>query len=68
MKLTIPSNTVKSKTLPVGTVYKDPRNGHSYIIEEKKINECLSKIGTPYLGSDPCIEIQGLKCKNLTIF
>ena len=57
----IPSTTVKSrflKTLPVGTIYKDPRNAHVYIIEEKKINECLSKIGTPYLGSDPCIEIQ----------
>jgi len=49
MKLTIPSTTVKSrflKTLPVGTIYKDPRNGHSYIIEEKKIN------------SDAPIEIQ----------
>jgi len=37
MKLTIPSTTVKCrflKTLPVGTIYKDPRNGHSYIIEE----------------------------------
>ena len=48
MKLTIPLTTVKSrflKTLPVGTIYKDPRNGHSYIIEEKKINECLSKTG-----------------------
>jgi len=56
-----PSTTVKSrflKTLPVGTIYKDPRNNHVYIIEEKKVNECLSKIGTPYLGSEPCIEIQ----------
>ena len=37
----IPSTTVKSrflKTLPVGTIYKDPRNNHIYIIEEKKIN------------------------------
>ena len=54
--MVIPSTTVKSrflKTLPVGTIYKDPRNNHVYIIEEKKINECLSKIGTPYLGSEP---------------
>ena len=61
MKLTIPSTTVKSrflKTLPVGTIYKDPRNGHPYIIEEKKINECLSKTGVPYIGSDAPIEIQ----------
>jgi hypothetical protein len=60
MKLIIPSTTVKSrflKTLPVGTIYKDPRNGHSYIIEEKKINECLSKTGVPYIGSDAPIEI-----------
>jgi hypothetical protein len=28
--------------LPVGTIHKDPRNAHVYIIEEKKINECLS--------------------------
>jgi hypothetical protein len=63
MKLTIPSTTVKSrflKTLPVGTIYKDPRNGHSYIIEEKKINECLSKTGgTPVIHRQRCpIEIQ----------
>ena len=58
MKLTIPSTTVKSrflKTLPVGIIYKDPRND---IIEEKKINECLSKTGVPYIGSDAPIEIQ----------
>ncbi len=63
MKLTIPSTTVKSrflKTLPVGTIYKDPRNGHSYIIEEKKINECLSKTGVPYIGSDAPINITAL--------
>ena len=44
-EMIIPSTTVKSrflKTLPVGTIYKDPRNNHIYIIEEKKINECLS--------------------------
>ena len=61
LKVTIPSTTVKSrflKTLPVGTIYKDPGNGHSYIIEEKKINECLSKTGVPYIGSDAPIEIQ----------
>jgi hypothetical protein len=61
MKLTIPSTTVKSrflKTLPVGTIHKDTRNGHSYIIEEKKIHECLSKTGVPYIGSDSPIEIQ----------
>lgn len=60
MKLTIPSTTVKSrflKTLPVGTIYRDPRNGHAYIIEEKKINECLSKAGMPYIGSGSPIEV-----------
>jgi hypothetical protein len=60
MKLTIPSATVKSrflKTLPFGTIYKDPRNGHSYIFDRKN-NECLSKTGTTYIGSDSRIEIQ----------
>jgi hypothetical protein len=61
MKLTIPSTTIKSrflKTLPVGTIYKDPRNGDSYIIEEKKINECLSKTGVPYIDSDAPIRMK----------
>ncbi len=35
-----------------------PQNGYSYIIEEKKINECLSKTGMPYISSDAPIEIQ----------
>jgi hypothetical protein len=59
MKLTIPSTAVNPrflKTFPVGTIIKnDPRNGHSYIIEEKKINEFLSKT---YIGGDAPIEIQ----------
>lgn len=45
-----PMTTVKPyflETLPVGTICKVPQNRHSYIIEENKINECLSKTGMP---------------------
>jgi hypothetical protein len=39
--LVIPSSTLRSKyirTIPIGTVVKDPVNGHSYLVEEKKLN------------------------------
>ena len=45
------------KTLAVGTVYKDPRNGNVYIIQEKKVNDCLSKVGGAYSGSQVAIDI-----------
>ena len=54
MKLSIPSTSFKArflKTLPIGTVYKDPRNGHSYSVEERKQGQSFSKIGVPYIGS-----------------
>ena len=60
MAITIPSTTVKSrflKTLAVGTVYRDPRNSNVYIIQEKKINDCLSKVGCSYFGSQEPIDI-----------
>lgn len=60
MKVTIPSTTVKSrflKSLPIGTVYKDPRNNHVYRVEEKRINEGLSKVGIAYFGADEPIEV-----------
>jgi hypothetical protein len=39
MTLTVPSTTVKAhflKTLPLSTVYKDPRNNHIYEVQEKQ--------------------------------
>ena len=60
MAITIPSTTVKSrflKTLAVGTVYRDPRNGNVYIIQEKKVNDCLSKVGGAYFGNQEAIDI-----------
>ncbi|KAI8892017.1 hypothetical protein BC833DRAFT_408032 [Globomyces pollinis-pini] len=44
MQLVIPFSTLRSKyirTIPIGSVIKDPLNGHSYIIEEKKLNNAL---------------------------
>ncbi|TPX63881.1 hypothetical protein CcCBS67573_g08562 [Chytriomyces confervae] len=55
MTVTIPSTTVRNrflKTLPIGTIYKDPRNEHHYEVQERKINTTLSKVGVPYFGSN----------------
>jgi hypothetical protein len=59
--LSIPSSTLRSRyirTIPIGTVVKDPVNGHAYIIEEKKLNNnTLVKVATPYNGIEPSIEL-----------
>ncbi|KAJ3117400.1 hypothetical protein HK100_000834 [Physocladia obscura] len=55
MTVTIPSTTVRNqflKTLPIGTIYKDPRNEHHYEVQEREINTTLSKVGVPYFGSN----------------
>jgi hypothetical protein len=60
MKITIPSTTVKCrflKTLPLGTIFKDPRNNHVYEVQEKKIGNCYSKIAVPHFGEDEPIEL-----------
>lgn len=71
MSLTIPSSTVKSKflkSLPIGTIFKDPRNEYSYQVIEKKVNSTLSKSAIPYIGQDEPISIdvpeKYLKLKN----
>jgi maltooligosyltrehalose synthase len=61
MKLTVPSTAIKShflKSLPLNTVYKDPRNEHIYEIQEKKFGSSFSKIAVPYFGQKEFIEIQ----------
>jgi hypothetical protein len=67
--LVIPSSTLRSKyirTIPIGTVVKDPVNNHSYIIEEKKLNKnSLVKVATLY--EDPIeltVDEQHLKLMN----
>ena len=60
MQLVIPSSTLRSKyirTIPIGSVIKDPLNGHSYIVEEKKLNNALSKVASPYFGDTEATEI-----------
>ncbi|KAJ3030364.1 UNVERIFIED_CONTAM: hypothetical protein HDU68_009289 [Siphonaria sp. JEL0065] len=55
MTVTIPSTIVRNrflKALPIGTIYKDPRNEHHYEVQERKINTTLSKVGVPYFGSN----------------
>lgn len=62
MSLHIPSTNVKSKflkSLPIGTVYRDPRNNYAYEIIEKKVNSTLTKTAVPYNhGNVQPIEIQ----------
>ena len=53
MSLHIPSSNVKSKylkSLPIGTIFKDPRNNYNYEIVEKKINQTLTKAALPYIS------------------
>lgn len=61
MSLHIPSCNVKSKflkSLPVGTVFRDPRNHYHYEIVEKKVNMTLSKAALPYIdGTKQPIDI-----------
>ncbi|KAI8836002.1 hypothetical protein BJ741DRAFT_564379 [Chytriomyces cf. hyalinus JEL632] len=60
MKCVVPSTSVRSKylkSLPIGTVHRDPRNNHIYEIQERKINSTLSKVGIPYFGSNEAIMI-----------
>jgi hypothetical protein len=68
--LVIPSSTLRSKyirTIPIGTVVKDPVNNHSYIIEVKKLNK-NSLVKVNYIGNEDPIELtvdeQHLKIMN----
>ena len=42
--LNLPSTTVRSKylrTLPINTVYLDPKNGHKYQVVERRVGSVL---------------------------
>jgi hypothetical protein len=60
MTFHIPSTTVKSKylkSLPISTVFRDPRNDYSYQVIERDNNSTLSKAAVPYLGKQEPITI-----------
>ena len=53
MTFNIPSTTVKSKylkSLPISTVFRDPRNDYSYQVVERDNNSTLSKAAVPSLS------------------
>ena len=61
MKVTIPSTTVKSgflKTIPIGTIYIDPRNDYKYQVQERRINTSMTKAGVAYFGQQDGITIE----------
>jgi hypothetical protein len=58
MKLVIPSSSVKSnylRTLPIGTVFQDPTNTYKYKVEEKKVNNTMTKVAVPFLGPEQAV-------------
>ncbi|KAI8621613.1 hypothetical protein BC830DRAFT_1058004 [Chytriomyces sp. MP71] len=60
MKYTVPSTSVRNQllqTLPIGTVYVDPRNSHKYEIQERKINTTFSKVGVAHFGPKEAITV-----------
>ena len=53
--LNLPSTTVRSKylkSLPINTVFIDPKNGHKYQVVERKLNNTLVKTANHYLKDD----------------
>ena len=59
MPITIPATSLRSKylkSLPVNTVYLD-NNGHKYQVQEKRINQTLTKVGVNYFGDEQPIEL-----------
>jgi hypothetical protein len=57
----IPACNLRSKyirTIPINQVITDPVNGLKYIIEEKRLsNGSLSKVATPYFGTDEGLQL-----------
>jgi hypothetical protein len=55
MTLNIPSTSLRAKylkTLPINTVYIDPKNGQNHKVVERKLNNSLIKGAEHYLGND----------------
>jgi hypothetical protein len=70
MTLTVPSTTVKAhflRTLPLATIYRDPRNNHVYEVQEKRVGKAYSKTGVPYFGAAVPIELQDVDKKHLKL-
>ena len=70
MTLTVPSTTVKAhylRTLPLKTVYRDPRNKHVYEVQEKRVGKAYSKTGVPYFGPAEPVELEDVQDKHLKL-
>ncbi|KAJ3415443.1 hypothetical protein HDV05_004885, partial [Chytridiales sp. JEL 0842] len=55
------------RTLPLATIYRDPRNNHVYEVKEKRAGKAYSKTGVPYFGAAVPIELQDINDKNLKL-
>ena len=63
--INLPSTTVRSKylrTLPINTVYVDPKNGHKYQVVERRVGNVMLKAALNYLDN----EIEAIQLENIT--
>ena len=62
--INLPSTTVRSKylrTLPINTVYVDPKNGHRYQVIERRVGNVMLKAALNYLDNDiEAIQLEGI--------
>ena len=63
--INLPSTTVRSKylrTLPINTVYVDPKKGHKYQVVERRVGNVMLKAALNYLDN----EIEAIQLENIT--
>ena len=63
--INLPSTTVRSKylrTLPINTVYVDPKYGHKYQVVERRVGNVMLKAALNYLDN----EIEAIQLENIT--
>ena len=62
--INLPSTTVHSKylrTLPINTVYVDPKNGHKYQVVERRVGNVMLKAALNYLDNEiEAIQLEGI--------
>ena len=55
MTLSLPSTSIRSsflKRIPLLSVYKDPRTGYLFQVQEKKLNNTFVRTAVHYMGND----------------
>ena len=61
--ITLPSCSLRSKylkTLPVHQIFNDPKTGHKYQVQEKRVGNSLVKVAVNYLGNEDGIILEDI--------